>query len=67
MAGRGDSRCFTPGSATNVSPFFAVCGLRRHDHDDVRLGVWVTNQKSRRDKLSGEQLAQLAELGMYWT
>lgn len=35
------------------------------DHD-VRLGVWVSNQKSRRDRLSGEQLAQLAELGMDW-
>ncbi|MFD7015289.1 helicase associated domain-containing protein [Streptomyces sp. NPDC059928] len=32
----------------------------------VRLGVWVANQKSRRDKLSGEQRAQLAELGMDW-
>ncbi|MFJ8314242.1 MULTISPECIES: Helicase associated domain protein [unclassified Streptomyces] len=36
------------------------------DHE-VRLGVWVSNQKTRRDKLNGEQLAQLAELGMSWT
>ncbi|MFD7342053.1 helicase associated domain-containing protein [Streptomyces violascens] len=35
------------------------------DHD-VRLGVWVSNQKSRRDKLNEQQLAQLAELGMDW-
>ncbi|MFI6689914.1 Helicase associated domain protein [Streptomyces sp. NPDC050485] len=33
-----------------------------HDHE-VRLEVWVSNQKSHRDKLSGEQLA---ELGMDW-
>jgi hypothetical protein len=33
------------------------------DHD-VRLGVWVSNQKSRRDKLTAGQLAQL---GMDWT
>ncbi|MFI6689901.1 helicase associated domain-containing protein [Streptomyces sp. NPDC050485] len=31
---------------------------------EVRLGVWVSNQNSRRDKLSAEQLGQLAELGM---
>jgi hypothetical protein len=28
------------------------------DHE-VRLGVWVSNQKSRRDTLNGEQLAEL--------
>ncbi|MFJ8313524.1 MULTISPECIES: helicase associated domain-containing protein [unclassified Streptomyces] len=33
---------------------------------DVRLGVWVSNQKMRRDQLSGEQLALLAGLGMGW-
>ncbi|WP_438297197.1 helicase associated domain-containing protein [Streptomyces sp. HUAS TT7] len=33
---------------------------------EVRLGVWVSNQKSHRDKLNGEQLAQLAALGMDW-
>ncbi|KOU36449.1 helicase associated domain-containing protein [Streptomyces sp. WM6378] len=32
------------------------------DHD-VRLGVWVSNQTTRRDKLNDEQLA---ELGMGW-
>jgi hypothetical protein len=35
-------------------------------HHDVRLGVWPTNQKTRRDRLSGEQLAQLARLGIDW-
>ncbi|MFJ7264901.1 helicase associated domain-containing protein, partial [Streptomyces globosus] len=32
----------------------------------VKLGVWVTNTKSRRDKLTTEQLAALRELGMEW-
>lgn len=32
----------------------------------VRLGVWVSNTKSRRDKLTQEQRAALAELGMEW-
>ncbi|MEV8529414.1 helicase associated domain-containing protein [Streptomyces sp. NPDC052000] len=35
------------------------------DHD-VRLGVWISNQKSRSDKLNSEQLAQLAALGVDW-
>ncbi|MFF3305794.1 Helicase associated domain protein [Streptomyces sp. NPDC002908] len=32
----------------------------------VKLGVWVTNTKSRRDKLTQEQLAALAKLGIEW-
>ncbi|MGW6362191.1 Helicase associated domain protein [Streptomyces sp. NPDC055092] len=32
----------------------------------VRLGVWVTNTKTRRDKLTHEQLDTLRELGMEW-
>ncbi|TFE38552.1 helicase [Streptomyces sp. ICN441] len=32
----------------------------------VKLGVWVSNTKSRRDKLSAEQLDAFAELGMGW-
>ncbi|WP_086706528.1 DEAD/DEAH box helicase [Streptomyces antimycoticus] len=32
----------------------------------VKLGVWVSNTKSRRDKLSAEQLAALRELGLKW-
>ncbi|MFD9224965.1 helicase associated domain-containing protein [Streptomyces sp. NPDC060064] len=31
-----------------------------------RLGVWVSNTKSRRDKLTDPQRAALAELGMEW-
>jgi superfamily II DNA or RNA helicase len=32
----------------------------------IKLGVWVSNTKSRRDKLSAEQLAALASLGVDW-
>ncbi|MEU0054723.1 Helicase associated domain protein [Streptomyces sp. NPDC006309] len=32
----------------------------------VRLGVWLSNTKSRRDKLTAEQLAALAALGLEW-
>ncbi|MFF4174256.1 Helicase associated domain protein [Streptomyces sp. NPDC001744] len=32
----------------------------------VRLGVWVSNTKSRRDKLTVEQRTALAALGMKW-
>jgi hypothetical protein len=32
----------------------------------VKLGVWISNTKSRRDKLAAEQLAALAALGMDW-
>ncbi|MGW3660725.1 helicase associated domain-containing protein [Streptomyces sp. NPDC005151] len=32
----------------------------------VKLGVWVSNTKTRRDKLTAEQLDVLRELGMEW-
>lgn len=32
----------------------------------VKLGVWLSNTKSRRDKLTTEQRAALAALGMEW-
>ncbi|MFJ8536892.1 Helicase associated domain protein [Streptomyces sp. NPDC093591] len=32
----------------------------------VKLGVWISNTKSRRDKLSADQLAALRELGIEW-
>ncbi|WP_309031852.1 DEAD/DEAH box helicase [Streptomyces alfalfae] len=32
----------------------------------VKLGVWISNTKSRRDRLDAEQLAALAKLGMEW-
>lgn len=32
----------------------------------VKLGVWISNTKSRRDRLDTDQLAALAKLGMDW-
>ncbi|WP_234312152.1 DEAD/DEAH box helicase [Streptomyces griseus] len=32
----------------------------------VKLGVWISNTKSRRDKLTAERLAALAALGLEW-
>ena len=32
----------------------------------VKLGVWISNTKTRRDKLAQEQRAALAELGVEW-
>ncbi|MGW4551862.1 Helicase associated domain protein, partial [Streptomyces violaceorubidus] len=32
----------------------------------VKLGVWVSNTKSRRNKLTGEQVQALRKLGMGW-
>jgi superfamily II DNA or RNA helicase len=32
----------------------------------VKLGVWVSNTRTRRDKLTHEQLEALRELGMQW-
>ncbi|MFF5315895.1 helicase associated domain-containing protein, partial [Streptomyces massasporeus] len=32
----------------------------------VKLGVWVSNTKSRRDKLTQEQLDALRKLGVEW-
>ncbi|NLU71089.1 DEAD/DEAH box helicase [Streptomyces sp. HNM0574] len=32
----------------------------------VKLGVWVSNTKARRDKLTAEQLGALAALGLDW-
>ncbi len=31
-----------------------------------RTGVWIANQKQRRDRLDPEQLAALADLGVHW-
>ncbi|MFB9572374.1 helicase associated domain-containing protein [Streptomyces yanii] len=36
------------------------------DGTSVRLSVWLSNQKSRRDRLSEQQLAALANLGLEW-
>ncbi|MBA6439939.1 DEAD/DEAH box helicase [Streptomyces sp. GMR22] len=36
------------------------------DGAEVRLGVWIMNQKSRRAKLTADKLAALAALGLEW-
>ncbi|GAA2753006.1 DEAD/DEAH box helicase [Kitasatospora cinereorecta] len=36
------------------------------DGVEVRLGVWLSNTKTRRDRLNQEQLATLAALGLPW-
>ncbi|MET9519940.1 helicase associated domain-containing protein [Streptomyces sp. NPDC002994] len=36
------------------------------DGTPVRLGIWLSNQKNRRDRLDEQQLAALAELGLDW-
>ncbi|WP_406359423.1 Helicase associated domain protein [Streptomyces sp. NBC_01544] len=36
------------------------------DGTEHRTGIWIGNQKARRDKLNEQQLAQLAELGIGW-
>jgi hypothetical protein len=32
----------------------------------IKLGVWTSNTRARRDKLTAEQRAALRELGMEW-
>ncbi|MFJ9656158.1 helicase associated domain-containing protein, partial [Streptomyces microflavus] len=32
----------------------------------VRLGVWISNTKARKDRLNTDQLTSLAKLGMAW-
>ncbi|MFI1154891.1 Helicase associated domain protein [Streptomyces sp. NPDC020817] len=36
------------------------------DGTEHRTGVWIVNQKQRRDRLDTDQLAALAELGVQW-
>ncbi|MDX2733451.1 hypothetical protein [Streptomyces sp. PA03-2a] len=36
------------------------------DGTPVRLGVFLSNQKSRRDRLTEDQLAAFANLGLEW-
>ncbi|MFE8950495.1 Helicase associated domain protein [Streptomyces sp. NPDC007856] len=36
------------------------------DGTETKLGIWYSNTKSRRDKLTQDQLAALRELGMQW-
>ncbi|KPC86546.1 helicase [Streptomyces sp. NRRL F-6602] len=36
------------------------------DGTEVKLGVWVSNSKSRRAKLTSDKLTALAALGLEW-
>ncbi len=36
-----------------------------HQHP-IKLGVWLSNTKSRRAKLAADKLRQLAKLGLKW-
>ncbi|MGW4439175.1 Helicase associated domain protein [Streptomyces sp. NPDC004596] len=36
------------------------------DGTETKLGVWVSNTRARRDRLTGEQVQALRELGMEW-
>ncbi|MET8241210.1 MULTISPECIES: Helicase associated domain protein [unclassified Streptomyces] len=69
-----DSDAFTRG-VTALQQYIAREGTtvvsRSHveelpDGTEHRTGVWIGNQKARRDKLDTEQLAALAELGVQW-
>ncbi|WP_435604995.1 helicase associated domain-containing protein [Streptomyces bacillaris] len=35
-------------------------------HGPVRLGTWISNTRTRRDKLTDQQREQLAALGIDW-
>ncbi|WP_419664866.1 helicase associated domain-containing protein [Streptomyces sp. 2-1] len=39
---------------------------RLDDGTEVKLGVWIMNQKGRRGKLTANQLQALADLGLEW-
>ncbi|NWF27451.1 Helicase associated domain protein [Streptomyces sp. PKU-EA00015] len=39
---------------------------RLEDGTEIKLGVWLTNSKSRRAKLTPDKLQQLASLGLKW-
>ncbi|WP_331719911.1 Helicase associated domain protein [Streptomyces sp. NBC_00147] len=39
---------------------------RLEDGTEVRLGVFLSNSKSRRAKLTADKLQQLADLGLHW-
>ncbi|MFE4369625.1 Helicase associated domain protein [Streptomyces sp. NPDC056835] len=73
-APKGVSRAFDRGVAAlgqYVARTGSVTVPRGHveqleDGTEVRLGVWLTNAKSRRAKLAPDKLAALAELGLDW-
>ncbi|MEU6612046.1 helicase associated domain-containing protein [Streptomyces shenzhenensis] len=73
---RGGSTAFERGCAALKTQYKARTGTtgpvsRSHtetlpDGTEVRLGVFLSNTKTRRTKLSAEQLERLASLGLDW-
>ncbi|WP_094102750.1 hypothetical protein [Streptomyces phaeoluteigriseus] len=39
---------------------------RLPDGSEHRTGIWIGNQRARRDRLHAEQLASFADLGVEW-
>jgi len=39
---------------------------QKHKEGDLKLGVWLNKQRSKRDKLSPDQLQRLNQLGFSW-
>ncbi|MFJ6784803.1 helicase associated domain-containing protein [Streptomyces yangpuensis] len=73
-ASKGGSRAFERGAAA-LAQYTARTGTvtvpRSHaevleDGSEVKLGIWLTNTKSRRAKLGADQLKVLADLGLDW-
>jgi hypothetical protein len=40
--------------------------IQSHEEDGQRLGVWASNQRKKRAKLSKEQVARMESLGFIW-
>ncbi|MEY2231445.1 helicase associated domain-containing protein [Streptomyces sp. BF23-19] len=53
------------GSATVPRGHVEAVVIDGQEHT-VKLGIWLSNTKSRRDKLDQAQRAALAELGVEW-
>ncbi|MFJ3833808.1 Helicase associated domain protein [Streptomyces sp. NPDC090046] len=73
-AGKGGSGAFERGAAA-LAQYVARTGTvtvpRSHvevleDGNEVKLGIWLTNTKSRRAKLGADQRKVLADLGLDW-
>ncbi|MFA7767779.1 Helicase associated domain protein [Streptomyces sp. NRRL S-448] len=73
-ARKGGSGAFERGAAA-LAQYAARTGSvtvpRTHvevldDGSEVKLGIWLTNTKSRRAKLGADQLKVLADLGLDW-
>ncbi|WP_030732773.1 DEAD/DEAH box helicase [Streptomyces sp. NRRL S-237] len=54
------------GSVTVPRGHVEAVDIDGQDHA-VKLGIWLANQRQRRDRLDHMQLAALAEAGVHWT